>query len=131
MNRSRRLFVANTAGTTIALVLGGCGGSDYSAPPPPAAPTPASAPPPPPAGGALTCGATAISANHGHALTIPAADVDSTVTIVYGIAGSADHNHLVTLSAAQLAQIKAKTPVTVVSTMGGDGHTHSVTVNCA
>jgi hypothetical protein len=50
------------------------------------------------------------------------------VTLVYGVAGSADHNHLVTLTAAQLAQIKAKTPVTVVSTMGGDGHTHSVTV---
>ena len=30
-----------------------------------------------------------------------------------------------------LAQIKGKTAVTVTSTAGGDGHTHSVTVNCA
>ena len=79
----------------------------------------------------MSCGATAISANHGHALAIPAGDVDSTVTMIYGIAGAADHNHLVTLTAAQLAQIKAKTAVTVTSTVGGDGHTHSVTVNCA
>jgi hypothetical protein len=131
MNRSRRLFMANTAGYTAALALGGCGGSDYSAPAPvPAPPPPAPAPPGPPAGG-LTCNATAITNNHGHALLIPASDTDSLVDKVYNIVGAADHNHLVTLTAAQLAQIKAKTAVTVTSTAGGDGHTHSVTVNCA
>jgi hypothetical protein len=129
MNRSRRLFVADAAGTAAALLLGGCGGgSDYSAPPP--APTPAPVPAPPPPAGALSCGATNISANHGHALALLPGDVDSTVDKVYSIAGAADHNHLVTLSAAQLAQLKNKTAVTVVSTVGGDGHTHSVTVNC-
>jgi hypothetical protein len=133
MNRSRRLFVANTAGSAVALALGGCGGSDSDspAPAPATAPTPA---PPPPAGG-LSCGATAISDNHGHALLIPAADVDSMVSIMYSIAGGAGHNHTVTLTAAQLAQIKAKTAVTVQSTFGGDiyfvNHNHSVTVNCA
>jgi flavin reductase (DIM6/NTAB) family NADH-FMN oxidoreductase RutF len=50
--------------------------------------------------------------------------------MVYSIVGAADHNHLVTLTAAQLAQIKAKAPVTVISTAGGDGHIHAVTVNC-
>ena len=129
MNRSRRLFVADAAGTAAALMLGGCGGGgDYSAPPP--APTPAPVPAPPPPAGVLSCSATNISANHGHSLTILPGDVDSTVDKVYSIVGAADHNHLVTLSAAQLAQLKAKTAVTVVSTVGGDGHTHSVTVNC-
>jgi len=129
MNPSRRLFVFEAAGSTAALLLGGCGGSDYSAPAPAPAPVPVPAPPPP--AGALSCGATSISANHDHALVIPATDLDSNVAIVYGIQGNADHTHLVTLSAAQLAQIKAKTAVTVLSSMGGDGHTHSVTVNCA
>jgi len=79
----------------------------------------------------LSCGATAITGNHGHALTIPAADVNSPIDIVYSIMGAADHNHFVTLSVAQLAQIKGKTAATTMSTMAADGHTHLVTVNCA
>jgi hypothetical protein len=130
MNPSRRLFVMEAAGGTVTLLLCACGGgSDYSSPPPAMSPAPPPAPPPP--AGALSCGATDISANHGHVLTVPAMDVDSTVDKVYGIQGSADHSHLVTVTAAQLAQIKARTPVTVQSTPGGDGHTHAVTVNCA
>jgi hypothetical protein len=80
----------------------------------------------------LACSATAISANHGHTLTIPATDVDSTVSITYSIDGGAGHIHNVTLTPAQFAMIKAKTPVTIVSTFGGSpSHTHDVTVNCA
>ena len=131
MDQSRRLFVANTAASALALALVGCGGSGggYSSPPPAMAPPPPAPPPPPPS--ALSCGATAITGNHGHALTIPSSDVDSMVAIVYGIMGSADHNHLITLSAAQLASIKGKLAVTVGTTPGPDGHTHNVTVNCA
>jgi len=123
--------MANTAGT-MAVILAGCGGSDYSAPAP--AQMAAAPPPPPPApapAGITSCGATAITGNHGHALTIPVADADSTVDKVYSIVGMADHNHLVTLTAANFAQIKAGTAVTVISTPGPDGHIHSVTVNCA
>jgi len=130
MNRSRRLFMANTA-TVFGVALTGCGGSGGGyggTPPPPAAAAP---PPPPPPPAALSCGATAIAGNHGHSLSIPAADVDSTVTMAYNIMGTADHNHLVTLNAAQLAQIKGKTAVVVISSMAGDGHTHQVTVNCS
>jgi hypothetical protein len=131
MNPSRRLFVAESAGSAVALLLAGCGGSDYSSPPPPPPSMPVPVPPPPPPTPALLCRATTISANHGHALDIPPADVDSTVDKVYSIVGTADHNHLVTLTAAQLAQLKAGTTVTVGSTAGGDGHTHSVAVSCA
>ncbi len=129
MNSSRRLFVVDAAASAVTLVLGACGGGGDDSPPPPPAPAPVPAPPPP--AGALACGATAISANHGHALVLAPGDVDSTVDKVYGIAGAADHNHLVTLTAAQLAQLKTRTAVTVVSSVGGDGHTHAVTVNCA
>ena len=139
MNRSRRIFVANTAGGALAFALGGCGGSDYSAPAPAPAPAPVPSPPtinPPPAPapppGGLACGTTAISNNHGHALVIPAADVDSMVSLTYGIRGTGDHEHTMTLTPAQLAQIKAKTAVTVTSSQGSsDLHTHLLTVNCA
>jgi len=86
------------------------------------------APPP----GALSCGATAISNNHGHSLTIPASDTDSTTDMTYDIAGVAGHSHLITLTPAQLQMIKVMTAVTVTSTVGGTPpHTHDVTVNCA
>jgi hypothetical protein len=63
-------------------------------------------------------------------LTIPAADLDSPISIAYNIVGVADHNHTIVLNPAQLAQIKAKTPVTVVSSVEF-AHFHDVTVNCA
>ncbi len=132
MNRSRRLFVADAAGSAVALMLGGCGGGgDYMAPPPPSpSPTPAPASSPPPPAAALSCGATNISDNHGHTLALPAGDENSTVAMVYPITGAADHIHTVTLTPAQFALIKAKTAVTVISSVGL-GHTHTVTVNCA
>jgi hypothetical protein len=65
-------------------------------------------------------------------LTIPAADVDSTVAKTYSIASVAGHDHSVTLTPAQLAQIKAKNAITVTSSIGGvPSHTHDVTVNCS
>ena len=152
---SRRSFFGSMG--AFALLLSACGGSDDSpapavapapttAPPPPAptptpapaptpgpapAPMPAPAPPPP---GPISCGASAISDNHGHALTIPAADVDSTVAKTYNIAGIADHPHTITLTPVQLAQIKAMTSVTVSSSVDPSpifaSHFHAVTVNC-
>jgi hypothetical protein len=56
--------------------------------------------------------------------------VDSTTTRTYSIRGVADHDHLITLTPAQLAQIKAKSPVSVVSSVDF-AHFHDVTVNCA
>ena len=128
MDKTRRqLLFASAGGSALAAVLAACGGGGggYSA-------TPAPPPPPPPPPGALTCGATAISANHGHSLTIPAADVESTVAKTYSIEGTAGHVHTITLSPQELAMIKAMTSVTVTSTLGGSpSHDHMVTVNCA
>jgi hypothetical protein len=47
----------------------------------------------------------------------------------YNIRGGADHDHLIQLSPAQLAQIKAGMPVTVASSVDF-AHFHDVTVNC-
>jgi hypothetical protein len=73
--------------------------------------------------------AQSISGNHGHSLDVPAADFMTGTGGTYGIQGSADHSHSITLSGAQLTTIASGTPVTVTSTSGG-GHTHSVVVAC-
>jgi len=65
------------------------------------------------------------------AFTVDAADIDAAADKTYDITGAAPHSHQVTFSAAQLAQLKAGTAVTVTSTaFAGDGHTHDATVSC-
>jgi hypothetical protein len=63
------------------------------------------------------------------------ADLDSPTFKNYSIMGGAEHNHTITLLPAQLQQIKAGTPVTVMSTTDNSSayfnHSHQVTVNCA
>jgi|CXWL01.1.fsa_nt_gi hypothetical protein len=122
MDMSRKTFLLHTAaGGAWLLTLGSCGGgggADYGAGAPPP-------PPPPPSSG---CAAT-IQDNHGHALAIPAADLNSAVAITYSILGAADHSHSVTFSAAQLAQLKAGQAVTVQSTTTFE-HSHGVTETC-
>jgi hypothetical protein len=119
MDKSRRLVLSSLS---VAVVLSGCGGGsdDPPAPSPPA--------PPPPS--AQSCGATTILGNHGHSLTIPTADLDSTTDKTYSIQGQSTHAHNVTLTPAQLAQIKAGTAVTLVSSEDAS-HSHSVTCNCS
>ncbi|HEY6510461.1 MAG TPA: hypothetical protein VI032_00695 [Burkholderiaceae bacterium] len=116
MDISRKRFIEALAGGGALLVLGSCGGggSSYGGGNP--------APP------ASSCNES-ISLNHGHALTIAVADLDSTTPKSYDIAAAAGHSHQVTFSPAQLAQLKAGTAVTVTSSVG-DGHTHQVTVTC-
>lgn len=111
----RKTFLIDLAGAAGVLVFGGCGGGDG-----------ASAGPPMPAAG--TCGA-AIQDNHGHVLTIPIADLDSTTPRTYSIQGSADHSHNVTFSVAQLAQLKAGQIVSVMSTVTLS-HSHAIDERC-
>ncbi len=79
--------------------------------------------------GLVTCKPPVISANHGHMLTVSAADVAAHVSKTYSIKGTAGHDHLVTVTAAQFAQLGAGHAITLASTNGA-GHTHSVTVTC-
>lgn len=72
---------------------------------------------------------TQISANHGHTLTVSREDVVAGVEKSYNIQGSASHPHSVTLSAADFGQLTNNQSITVESSF--DGHSHSVSVQCA
>ena len=122
MTITRKQFLEGATATTVLLLFQGCGGGGGSyggaAPAPPA-----------PASG---CGAsgTQIAGNHGHALVIPTADLDSMVNMTYNIQNTADHNHTVTFTPAQLAQLKAHATVVVTSSTT-NAHNHDLTVTCA
>jgi hypothetical protein len=125
---TRKVFLGQLASGGLGLVLAGCGGGGDAAPSPAPAPAPTPAPAPPPA--TLCTPSGAISANHGHTLNIPSADLNSTTAKTYSILGSAGHDHTIALSAAQFAQLKNKQMVIVSSSTDG-GHAHTVTVTCA
>lgn len=74
--------------------------------------------------------ASAISANHGHTLVVPTADVAATTTKTYSIKGTASHNHDVTLTPDHFSQLAAGATISVTSTTIG-GHSHVVKVICA
>ena len=122
MNITRKQFCGVLAGGSVVLLLKACGGGGYSAPA---------------AGTAMSCGAsgTAIAGNHGHLLVIAAADLDSMVNKTYSIQYTADHDHQVTFTPAQLQTLKGGGSVTVTSTVGTSAafpaHSHSVTATCA
>ncbi|MEJ7602660.1 MAG: hypothetical protein WKG01_32520 [Kofleriaceae bacterium] len=81
--------------------------------------------------GQSACGSTttSISANHGHAVAIPVADIEAGVTKTYDITGSSDHDHSITVTAAMFTTLKGGTMIRVTS-FGGN-HPHDVTVTCA
>ena len=73
--------------------------------------------------------AVAIASNHGHVLTVSAADIAAGVQKVYDIQGTAGHTHSVTLTASDFALLATNVNVleTTTSTLS---HTHDITVNC-
>jgi hypothetical protein len=78
------------------------------------------------------CGVT-IELNHGHTLTVAKSHATTGVERTYHIQGSASHDHSVTITAAQFADLAAGNQVTVTSSpdIGFGTHDHMVTVNCA
>jgi len=117
MNMSRKRFLGSLASGTVVLLFQGCGGGGggYGGTPMPS----------------TTCNATSITnvANHGHALSVPKTDLDSTTDKIYSIKYTATHDHTVTLTVAMLVLLKAGLPVTVTSTTTL-AHNHDVTVRC-
>lgn len=72
-----------------------------------------------------------ISANHGHALTVPHADIVAGAAVQYDIQGTATHDHPLTVSAIDMAKLADGETVSVTSGSGGaDGHNHQVTLSC-
>ena len=135
MSITRKQFLGSVTGGTVTLLVQACGGGG------PAAlallgggtndggtngnPEPASA-----------CGSSGseIAGNHGHQLTVPTADLTSATAVTYSIIGSATHDHLLTLSPVDLAQLNSGGTVTVVSSVTDAPtfglHSHGVTVTC-
>lgn len=138
MQMTRKQFLRSLAGLSAgALVLGCKDGGGEPEPGIDAPPKPIDAPPQTPdaspdAPPMTTCNqtSTTIGTNHGHAVTVPGADVAAGVEKSYDIKGASGHPHTITITAAMFAMLKAGTPITVVSTNDAN-HTHSVTVSCA
>lgn len=78
---------------------------------------------------ACTSTSAVVSANHGHAITVSAADVAAGVDKTYDIQGSASHPHSVVVTAAMFTMLKANMAVMAASTTVGM-HTHNVTISC-
>lgn len=111
MNIDRKEFLVWFSAGAATLLVRGCGGGGSSSP-------------------QAAAGCTAdISANHGHVLSLPAADLDALTPRTYDIQGGATHTHSVTFSAAQLAQLKAGAMVTVTTSVA-DAHQHTITEAC-
>lgn len=72
-----------------------------------------------------------IADNHGHRLVIPVEDLDSTSPKTYSIIGTADHDHQVTFTAEELADLKAGVSINATSNNGGTTHDHNLAVKCS
>jgi hypothetical protein len=100
--------LAVLAGSTITIL--GCGG--YKSPSGPSGPTDV---------------VGEISSNHGHSAIITGAEMNMGGGVDLNIQGSATHNHLVSVSATQIASLKGGGRVTTQSTTGDTNmHTHTV-----
>jgi hypothetical protein len=111
---TRKLFLRQMGGGCMTVVLAGCGGGGGDDVEP-----------------RTRCDNFVFSGNHGHALDIPVADLDSLTDKSYSIQGAATHDHPFTLTAANLARLKAGQAVAVVTTgsaLTGEPHTHDVNV---
>jgi hypothetical protein len=128
MSLTRKQLLHGAAGGMVTLLVQGCGGGGgYGG------------------GGAAgtsagmysmitACGPITITSNHGHTITISTADLDSTSSRTYSVAGTSNHDHTITLSPAQLAMLKAGDQVVVTSTVVDaapyGAHSHDVAINC-
>lgn len=111
---TRKQFLRAASGASVLVLLQACGGGGYDDDEP----------------GLCGASAGAIAGNHGHALTIPASDLDATTPRTYDISGTANHAHSVTFTPAQLQELRAGRSVTITSSTGS-GHSHAVTASCA
>ena len=74
--------------------------------------------------------AVAIGTNHGHALTVPKADVAARAQKSYNIKGSSSHPHTVVVTTADFTLLQAGTQVKKQSSTDAS-HAHDVTITCA
>jgi hypothetical protein len=108
--------LAALSGATITISACGGGGSSPGAP----------SSPPPPSGTGDKAGS--ISANHGHTVTITAAQLTAGAGVNLQLTVGDGHLHSVTLTGAEVTQIAGSTRVSKESSNDG-GHSHTVTFN--
>jgi hypothetical protein len=70
-----------------------------------------------------------IAMNHGHSMSVSAADEMAGAAKTYSIQGSSAHNHTVELSAEDFADLAAGKVVVVTSSTEAS-HSHDVTITC-
>ena len=118
MKLSRKDFLRSSLATLGAatglasLETAGCGGSEDSK-----------------EGSVSSCSSDIVS-NHGHVLTVSAADVAAGTTRDYDIHGTADHTHQVTITPLHFADLKQQKLIALTTTTA-QGHQHSITVQCS
>lgn len=83
-------------------------------------------------GDCLQNGATAsnITNNHGHSLIVSKADIEAGTEKTYSIQGAADHDHMITITAADFSTLKSNMQIGENSTTV-QSHSHTVTISCA
>jgi hypothetical protein len=113
----RKQFLAGITGVTVTLVVHACGGDDSQGGN---------------GGGGPNCSDgidAVISSNHGHDLSIPAADFDTGESKTYSIQGTSTHNHSITLSAQDFTDLQAGKKIAKDSSNDA-GHAHSLQISC-
>ena len=113
----RKEFLTGIAGVTFTLIVTACGGDDSEGST---------------GGGDGDCKDdihTTITNNHGHSLSIPAADFDAGQSKTYSIKGTSDHDHSVTLTADDFTNLKSGKTATKEST-NSSGHNHPMQIIC-
>ena len=70
-----------------------------------------------------------IGANHGHSMSVTAAEVTAGTAKTYDIRGSADHTHGVTISAGAFAMLASNQSAMTISTVV-DNHSHNIMISC-
>ncbi|HEY0250835.1 MAG TPA: hypothetical protein VGC41_04880, partial [Kofleriaceae bacterium] len=121
---TRRTWCKLLVGGSAAAMVAACSSSDS---------TPADAAgPDAPAGCTVSDAVVMIADNHPHAphaLVVPSADILAGVDKTYDIQGMANHNHQITITAAEFAMLQAGGTIMDTSTIGLC-HTHVVTTSC-
>jgi hypothetical protein len=112
-------ILAMLSGVTI--TISGCGGGS-SSPSSPSTP----APTPTPASSGDKMGA--ISANHGHTVTITAAQLTAGGDVTLQLTEGSGHTHSVSLTGGEVVQVRDNQKVAKEST-SNSGHSHTVTFN--
>lgn len=78
--------------------------------------------------GGTACAST-IANNHGHVLSISAADLAAGADKTYDITGSASHKHTVTIEAEDFTDLKNGVTYSVTSSTDA-GHSHEIEISC-